>query len=221
MKPIILFNFASRSRPEKFFKTIDNILSKCKDRKNMRIVATIDDDDKEMNTDRCYDRYAMLEGSLKFEICWGKSKNKIDAINRGVPKEGWDILVNVSDDMEFTMYGFDEDIRAEFGGNFDLCLHYPDGNTKEIITMSILGKHYYDRFNYVYHPEYVSLWADNEQTEVAKILGKYRYINKELFSHNHPAFGKAETDQQYIHTESYYYIDKDTYDVRKFNNFGL
>lgn len=221
MKPIILLNFASRSRPDKFFKTIDNIIKNVSDLNSIKIVATIDDDDRAMNTADCLNKLDVLSKSINFEVCWGKSLNKIDAINRGVPKDGWDILVNVSDDMEFIKYGFDEVLRNEFNGNFDLCLHYPDGNTKEIITMSILGKHYYDRFNYVYHPDYVSLWADNEQTEVAKILGKYRYCDVQIFSHNHPAFGKAPTDQQYIHTESYYYIDKDTYDVRKFNKFGL
>jgi enamine deaminase RidA (YjgF/YER057c/UK114 family) len=52
-------------------------------------------------------------------LVYGTSKNKVDAINRDMDafsKPHWDILVNMSDDMEFTYKGFDIDIRKEFYG---------------------------------------------------------------------------------------------------------
>jgi len=214
----ILFNFASRSRPNKFYKTIENIIAMCES-PNYEIVCTLDTDDKSMDVDVLWDWFNKKVPPV--QIMWGESKNKIHAINRGIPFGEWDILVNVSDDMEFLVKGFDNIIREAFAGDLDKCLHFPDGNTTEIITMSILGRTYFNRFGYVYHPDYISLWADNEQTDVAKMLGKYVFIDKQIFSHNHPAFGKAATDAQYNHTESFFYIDKDTYDRRKQLNFDI
>ena len=119
--------------------------------------------------------------------------------------EGWKILINTSDDMHFEIKGFDEIIRQDFKGNYDKVLHYSDGNQHgNLMTMSIMGSDYYNRFNYIYHPDYKSLWCDVEATEVAHLLGKYEYMgdSKILFRHLHPAWGLAEYDEQYRKTES-------------------
>jgi len=126
----------------------------------------------------------------------------------------------MSDDMVFTAVGFDNIIRLAFD-NLGQCLHFPDGNTTEIITLSILGKDFYNRFGYIYNPEYCSLWCDNEQTDVAKIVGGYKFIDKQIFEHRHPSIGKAQMDAQYYHTESFYQQDRAIYEIRKSANFGL
>ena len=133
-------------------------------------------------------------------------KNKIDAINRDMDLfEGWDILINTSDDMHFEIKGFDEIIRQDFQNNYDQVIHYSDGNQHgNIMTLSIMGAEYYNRFKYIYHPDYKSLWCDVEATEVAHLLGKYKYMGdyKILFRHMHPAWGLSEYDEQYRKTES-------------------
>jgi hypothetical protein len=87
--------------------------------------------------------------------------------------------------------------------------------------MSILGRDYYKRFNYIYNPEYISLYCDNETMDVAKILGRYKFVNENIFLHLHPAHGNALNDNQYRYTESFHPIDQATYLKRKANNFGL
>jgi hypothetical protein len=160
-------------------------------------------------------------------IVRGTSKNKIDAINRDMDIfEGWKILINTSDDMHFEIKGFDEIIRQDFKGNYDQVLHYSDGYQRgNLMTMSIMGSDYYNRFNYIYHPDYVSLWCDMEATEVAKMLGKYEYKGdqKLLFTHRHPAWGLSEFDSQYQKTEAPEVNQKDyeTYLKRKANHFDI
>jgi hypothetical protein len=53
-------------------------------------------------------------------------------------------------------------------------------------TLCILGKKYYDRFGYIYHPSYKSFWCDNEFTDVANELGKQTFIDKVIIRHVHP-----------------------------------
>ena len=197
MKEHILFKLATRSRMQKAYNSILNIMEMCQS-DNYTILLSCDFDDAAMKNFKFNDSRVV--------ICYGTSKNKIDAINRDLDViKDWDILINTSDDMVFTTKGFDNIIRQDFAGNLDQVLHYSDGNQKEnIMTMSIMGKEYYERFNYIYYPDYMSLWCDAEATDVAVLLGKYKYMgdDKVLFRHMHPAWGLAESDEQYQKTES-------------------
>jgi hypothetical protein len=68
----------------------------------------------------------------------------------------------------------------------DGVLWFFDGWRKDLNTLCILGRKYYDRFGYVYHPEYKSFWSDAEFTDVATILNKQTFIDKVIIRHLHP-----------------------------------
>jgi hypothetical protein len=218
VKAHILFKLTTRSRPIKAKASIDNIIEKCNSN-DYTILVSIDEDDETMkNFDYKDDNVYIIRG---------KSKNKIDAINRDMNIfTHWDILINTSDDMVFNVKGFDEIIRQDFNGYYDQVLHYSDGFQKaNIMTMSIMGIDYYNRFKYIYHPSYESLWCDVEATEVAWMLNKYKYMGdlKQLFTHMHPAWNMAQYDQQYIKTEAHEVKEKDlkTFIQRRSKNYNI
>lgn len=219
----ILFKLASRSRPLKLFSCLENINKRVKDKDNYKILCTLDKDDIMMNNTAHINKLSEYHNT---EFIFGESKSKIDAINRDMQGREFDILINTSDDMDFVVFGFDEVIRNDMAKHFpdtDGALHYND-NTKagdHLMTMSIIGKKYYDRFGYIYHPDYTSLWSDNEATSVAKLLNKYKYLPTVLFHHNHPGWGKAQYDNQYLRTESFYNKDKEVFERRQKINFGI
>jgi hypothetical protein len=174
----ICYKFATRSRPNKFFSCLDNITSLAKNI-DYFILVSIDIDDESMNTHEIRCRISNYDNVIPY---WGYSnQNKITAINRDVCfAPDWQILINVSDDFMFLKDGFDlqiiQDMQTYFP-DLDGFLHYPDGHTNsKLATMSIFGRKYYDRFGYIYHPDYESVYCDQEAQEVAKKLGKYKYI---------------------------------------------
>jgi hypothetical protein len=65
-----------------------------------------------------------------------------------------------------------------------------------------MGRDYYKRFNYIYHPSYLSVYCDNEATEVAKRLGKYLYKPDSVYTHLHPSNVSAHWDALYEKNES-------------------
>lgn len=226
----ILIKFASRSRPYKFFNCIKNI-NDHQVSNNLTILCSLDEDDQSMNTPEIKDWFARYRKNGIIS-CYGKSKNKIDAINRDMHQAPeWDILINFSDDMLFVKKGFDQVIMNDMVSNFpdlDGVLHYHDGHKygAQLMTMSIMGKKYYDRFNYIYHPDYISLWSDNEAMDVAKMLARYKYMGDGniIFNHNHPmhqGMGQMNYDAQLRHTESFFQQDKLTYLKRKARQFDL
>ncbi|MFN9386157.1 MAG: hypothetical protein ACK6BU_04275, partial [Cyanobacteriota bacterium] len=176
------------------------------------IGLTIDDDDSTtLNSHQLAD--ILQSGQIKLNP--GRSSSKVHAINRGMAGWSGDIAVNMSDDMRFIKRGFDGDIIQAFQGEGDQFVHFPDGRVNEILpTMSIMGRSYYERFNFIYHPDYHSLWCDNEAMDMAQQLGRYKFIDLQIFSHEHPAWTGEPADNLLMHTESFFEIDQETYKRR-------
>lgn len=217
----ILYKFPSRSRPDKLFKCLDNMTAMMR-HDNYAIEITADLDDDTMFNPTVTGR---IENYKNTRIHYGISTSKVSAINRDMELfQDWDILINMSDDMEFIQSGFDTLILQDYAkfAVGDVLMHYPDQAAgAALITMAIMDRKYYDRFNYIYNPEYKSLFCDNEQQEVAKLLGRYVFIKRRLFNHNHPAWGLAPVDALMTHTESFHKVDKETFERRKLIKFGI
>lgn len=223
----ILFKFASRSRVSKFFASLDNIISKVQDKDNYIIVASLDFDDKTMFNKQVLEMLIPYIKNNNVVPVFGYSKSKIDAINRDMDKfTDMSIIVNTSDDMSFEVDGFDNIIRDKFTQNFPDTngnIYFNDGYVGDVIsTMSIIGKKYFDEQlkGNIYHPSYVSLWCDNEYTEVAKSLNKIAYFDQVLYRHNHPENGIGVADEQLKRTESFSNLDSENYKKRKLTNFA-
>lgn len=206
--PVILFKFATRSRPHKFISCLTNIHEKQIDKENYHILVTVDADDESMYP--AIREAVKLPFADKITIVTGKSNNKIHAINRDMDLLfHWQILVNTSDDIEFIYNGFDEQIRKDMLDSFpdlDGVLCYNDGNQADnCMTVSIMGWNYFIRDGYIYAPQFESLWSDVVAMEVAQTREKYKYMghDKMIFRHNHPAWGRADYDQQYRATEAF------------------
>lgn len=218
----ILYKFSSRSRPTKLLAVLQNIAQLAR-HDDYFIMLTLDNDDETCNTEQLREELKKYPKVIPF---WGTSTGKVNAINRDIEFAGeFDILVNMSDDQLFLWEGFDLRIINDAKENFsdtDFFLHYPDGTVNErLCTLSIIGRDYFNRFNFIYHPDYISLYCDQEAMAVAQILGKYKYIPIHLFKHFHPAWGLAEMDEQYKKTESFYGQDGLTFQRRQAKHFDL
>lgn len=212
----LTYSFPSRSRPVKFFAALDNIRSMSASN-NYEVIAKLDDDDK-LFSQRFKDRLTEYPEVI---VKWGKSKNKVHAVNRDLEGMTGEILMCHSDDMVFIKKGFDDFIRECFN-KFNGLLHLPDGYANaRVCTYSIMHVDYYKRFGYIYHPDYISLWCDNESTVVAKLLNKYRYVNEQLFQHEHPVLGHVPKDEMYQRDGKYYKIEEITYRKREAKNFDI
>jgi len=218
----ILVKFPTRGRKHKFFNVLKQYQNLCEDINNTHFLITLDEDDLEMNNPDSID---ILSSFKNTKFIFGKSKSKIDAVNRDVEVSNeWDIILLASDDMIPKVKGYDKIIREKMIENFpdtDGVLWFPDGNRKDLNTLCILGKKYYERFNYIYNPEYLSTWCDNEFTDVANILKKQIFIDEVIIKHEHPDWGYGGKDvihQLNYDNESY---DKSIYLRNKSNNFGL
>lgn len=219
----ILFKFPTRGRPDKFFEVLDAYYKLLDDKDSFRFLISLDSDDPELKT---YISKLMSDNYPNLVFHTGTSKNKIDAINRDVNLyQDWDICVVIADDMVPQIEGYDNIIRMNMLKAFpdtDGILFFNDGYT-QLNTLPILGRKYYNRFGYIYCPEYASVFADNEFQEVAKILGRQVYNDMVVIKHNHPRWTGEAFDELYTKNESLalYKQDEEKYRDRLLNNFHL
>lgn len=218
----ILFKFPSRSRPQRFFETLDNIHSMAANKELYRVVCTLDLDDTTMNNQEVINKISEYPNTIAM---YGRSKSKIDAFNRDMEAlTEWDILVAVSDDMKFIIYGFDDIIREGFrccAPEMDGLAHFMDQDAKHIIpVLYIAGRRYFERDLFIYNPIYWSLFCDNESMEIAKIRNKYHFMGIQIINHLNPAYGHLPRDEQFNKQQDMWGHDEMIFNRRKATNFG-
>ncbi len=219
----ILIKFPTKGRPHKFLNTLKKYYDFCDDPKNIKFLITIDSDDSEMISE---DVLTIIKSYKNAEFIIGNSVSKIDAVNRDIVSDGsWDIILLASDDMIPSIQGYDSIIVDK------MKFHYPDTDGvlwfndgflgDKLNTLCILGKKYYDRFNYIYYPGYKSTWCDNEFMDVANILNKQTYFNEVIIKHEHPDWGYGKRDNIHIKNQNDWTYDNNLYYERKKINFEL
>lgn len=215
----LLVKFPSRGRPDKFLQVFnmyqDSILLK----DTTFFLVSIDEDDKSM-----VDTVSRLSAYPNTEVVIGPPLGKVGACNRDLAGRDWDILLLASDDMIPQVKGMDKiiiDLMNEHFPDGDGALWFNDGYTRDLInTIVCLGRKYYDRFGYLYHPAYKSLFADNEYTAVGMKLGKLKYIPQVIMKHQHPMRIKTEKyDDLYKYNESFWREDQAMFNKRRKEGF--
>lgn len=188
-----LCKFPSRSRPGRFLEVFNLYRSYLSGKHSMEFLLSFDEDDIMMNNPHM--RKILDSQGEGVRYYFGNSKSKIQAVNADMDKApDYDILLLASDDMVPVQHGYDDIIATDMQTHFpdlDGVLHYNDGIRGEALnTLCIMGKPYYDRFGYIYNPEYTSVFCDNEFTEVSRMLGKAAYIDKLIIQHKWMEQGK-------------------------------
>jgi len=220
----LLIKFPTRGRTEKFFTVLDKYYGMLDDLDNTEFCITIDNDDSTMNNDKVLDRLETYKNLYYFV---GYSKTKIEAVNADMEEfEDFDIVLLASDDMIPLKQGYDTIIRnnmKKYYPDTDGILWFFDGNRRDLNTLCILGKKYYDRFGYIYQPGYKSFYCDNEFTQVGNKLGKQQFIEETIIKHEHPDIPefRGNMDQLYAMNSKYYPIDSKFFMLRQKNRFGL
>lgn len=219
----ILIKLATRSRPNKFVKCIQNIRQTTIG--DYHVLVSADTDDRSMNN---LQMQKFLKSFPKVSIHYGEHNCKIEAINRDIEKvPQWDILVNMSDDFQITYRGWDKvlihRVTAQWPGSLDWFAHFSDGYVHDRLpTISIMGRAYYDRDGYIYHRAYKSFSCDAEAWYVALARGRHCYFHDKLFKHNHPANNRTlKSDILYRVNANHSGDDVKTYFERLNNDFDL
>ena len=207
----LVIKFPTRSRPHKFKPLLDKYIDFLSGKHDIRFVITMDEDDETMNND---DIKSFIENhksnGIDIVYHYGQSKTKIEACNADLKGESGDVLLLISDDMVPVERNYDDII-------------YENYQQVALMTLPCLGWKLYEKFGYVYYPEYKSVYPDNEQTEACILMGKLAISRKCIIRHQWVHGGHEQADELHQRNESseHYETDGKLYRERKATNFDI
>ena len=126
-----------------------------------------------------------------------KTKNVVEAANEGAKLCAGNIIIVASDDM-FSPQMWDSRILHKFEMiDGPGLLQVDDGITTKKMTLPIMNREAYAMLGYVYHPEYISMYADDDLRATA-IANQIYYNGIDIiFEHRHYSVGKSKYDRTY------------------------
>jgi hypothetical protein len=194
----------------------------------MGIAVSCDVDDATMTGSEIQQQlFQVIDRFAWKSMYYSANSSKIEACNADIEKVDypWDIIVLVSDDMIPEVYGYDNYIRQAATPDLDCILWFNDGyQGYKLNTLTMFGRAMYERFGYLYHPDYKSLFCDTELTDLCKGSLKDKTVYKPpcIIRHRHPLLGHAVAfDALYLRNQRFYEADLRTYIARKKYDYDL
>lgn len=172
----------SRSRPDQSYRTLSDWWRKAGS-SDFETIISIDVDDPHKQ------EYKNLYPTTYIE---NRNRSAVDAINNAAKMAKGDIMIVVSDDTECPDNWLPSLLNC-IKRRTDFIMKTQDGIQPWIITMPVLDREYYNRFGYIYHPEYRHMFCDTELTCVADITGR-KIEGRITFPHRHYSVTKQTPD---------------------------
>ena len=182
----------SRSRPAMAFQTKNKWMSNALRPSEIEYILSVDNDDPQLQ-----DYNTEFKYSADVTIKYNNNNSAMQAINVVAPDSKGNLIVVVSDDFD-CFEGWDEYLLSHLQGDSDYIVKTSDGymNSNWLITLPIMDRAYYNRFGYIYHPDYKHMWSDTEMTTVGHMLGKIIDLQNSnaVFKHRHYTINEMQKD---------------------------
>ncbi|MBP6512317.1 MAG: glycosyltransferase [Bacteroidia bacterium] len=194
----------------------DHWMSLADDPKSIEYAISLD------TSDNTVEDYKNTFKDVDVKILMYPNRSIVDAVNNGANWASGDIFVVVSDDFE-AFKGWDTAIIERLDINRAELLHTFDTIQNNVCTLPILTKKYFELFGHIYHPHYISMFADDDMTECAKLVNGYVEAFDLVFAHNHWVNGKNPKDKTYDreNSKTAWEVGKRMFQQRKARRFDL
>ena len=150
--------------------------------------------------------YVMTNDPNNYEHCYLKDTKIQNMINHNLNDLHWDIVIPLIRPTIPTN-SFDTDIMkiyTEKFPNLDGVLWLSDGVQDEINTYPVIGRKYYEKFNWIYNPVYNKKNFEKEFSDIMKLSNSYHFV-----------------DTVFFNTIDLKLDDDNIYELRKKVNFGI
>jgi hypothetical protein len=220
---------SSRGRPEQAAVTAMEWFSKATGEREIEYILSLDSDDPELF--RYGTQFVRLIRQTSCEhfglrIIIDQNPNVVAATNRAVSISKGDWISVVCDDTSCCeKWDMEIETAVQKAGKKltdPWLLHVFDGIRTDIVTMPIMSRALCNKLGeHVFYPEYSSMYADDDITAVAKLLGVYIKDHSLLFQHRHWSNGMAKKDPTYLRTGMLGRNGRQIFEKRKADNFGV
>lgn len=206
----------SRSRPDKSYKNSSEWLRKCGIGEDIQLLVSVDDSDPELQ--KYKSRYGMSP------LLIYKNNSVVEATNNAAACSSGDILVYLSDDFKCPD-NWGQLILKEFEGVTEPMLLKADDCLQRfdvpVLTIPIMNRALYEILGYFWHPDYKSMFVDEDLYWTARKLGALKLAPHLKFPHEHVSVGKAQDDDTYRRSAANWEQGKAVFAKRKAAGFPV
>jgi len=179
------------ARPEMWEDTRDKWIKAASNQANFEYVACFD-----------FGRHQVdLERAKPARVVWNYGLHcSVDATNHAAACAVGKVLVVISDDI-YPCENWDRELKKvkQLWGSEECVVRVKTGGTMDkhgLLTVQILNRKRYEKLGYLFHPSYLSMYADNEFTAHAEQDGVV--VNTDIvMPHHHWSNGMRQMDPVY------------------------
>ncbi len=128
------------------------------------------------------------------------NKSVVEATNNAAKVARGNILIYLSDDFDCPE-NWGALVLKEFEGEERPLLVKVDDMLQKfdvpVLTIPIMNRALYERLKYFWHPEYKSMFVDEDLYWTTRKLGALKFAPHLKFEHQHVSIGKAPDDETY------------------------
>lgn len=181
----------SLGRPVQARKCYDHWMDTCSGEHEIEWIVSLNRSDVDLEL------YHQTFAESEAVMLTTRSSNMVEATNEAAKVCAGEILILVSDDM-FSPELWDSRILHKFEMiDGPGIIQVYDGITSNKLTIPIMNRLAYLKLGYMYHPEYISMYADDDLRKTA-LQHEMLYNGTDiLIEHRHYMVGKAPYDKTY------------------------
>lgn len=211
----------SRGRPEKSFRNA----KEWKDKAGCEVEILVSLDKSDPLRNHYYGAYDLFNHPIhRVDIKETDNDSVVEATNAVAKFALGDILVYLSDDFKcFDGWGLAvakefENVSEPLLIKVDDCLQK---FTVPVLTIPIMNRALYERLGYFWHPEYKSMFVDEDLYWTAAKLNAMKMCPHLKFEHAHVCVGKAPDDETYRRSSANWEQGKAVFQRRKNEGFPV
>lgn len=187
----------SRGRAEKAYHTSKEWIEKSG--VQVEHIISVDRGDDDVHNG-LYKNYFIWENHTSSIYISNDNNSVVEATNHAAKIATGDILLYLSDDFRcFDNWGLA--VQKEFEGVSEPLLIKVDDMlqkfTVPVLTIPIMNRALYERLGFFWHPEYKSMFCDEDLYWTAQKLGAMKMCPHLKFEHAHVSVGKSPDDETY------------------------
>lgn len=212
----------SRGRAEKSFNNAKEWIEKagCE----VELIVSIDKSDNWKPYFNLYTPYPHDAKPPYWRLYMNDNDSVVQATNIAALESVGDILVYLSDDFKcFGNWGLA--VQKEFEGVSEPLLIKVDDCLQKfqvpVLTIPIMNRALYERLGYFWHPEYKSMFVDEDLYWTATKLNAMKMCPHLKFEHAHVCVGKAPDDETYRRSSANWEQGKAVFQRRKNERFPV
>lgn len=185
---------------------------------DVELIVSIDSDDPELSN------YQYRYSGIATKVLVNDNKCVVEATNLAAKEATGDILIYLSDDF-FPPDDWGQLILKEFEDATGPRLLKVDDMLQKfhvpVLTIPIMNRALYERLGYFWHPEYKSMFVDEDLYWTATKLNALKMCPHLKFPHEHVSIGKAAMDETYRRSSANWDQGKAVFAKRKAAGFPV